>query len=737
MEGVNPMAAGAEVIAAARHLSALGYNLVAVKANKAPWGKNWRRIHPLDEVVALLEGECVAIGFLGGELNRYIVALDFDNFAGEAWFRENCKRFGLDPYGWPTVITPGKKRADGMRFKGRHRYMLDDRALLGNSAGSLAQIGIDVRGKGHTVLPPSPHPDGGLYEWMEGHSFENFPLGIPPVPDFVYAAIAEPAPRPEAQNPDIPEFPAPYIEPPIHAGGNGPDAAPGWVQEAERRRAEAYCRAAFDAARTRLAGAMKGQRNIALNNEALGLGHLAYLGVFQANEVLSIFMAACTENGLLADSGIKAVHATFWSGWNKGLSEPRELKDRPQGPPRPDPRAYKPDWTAPGFGGSEPPPPPPPPGGDYDPETGEVPPQDEEVKPRPDWRKWLRWADDLKQDIVPDLKFWITALWPECWLSLLNGDGGAGKSTLLTQFLSALSSGTPIFGKATLQTSCMLISTEENDKIATRRLRGTLDVGRFPVFNLLDWPEPYELCWTRKDGLVEPLPFLQILREMIGDLGPEIVGLDHVGDLFMINENDKAEVNAALQLLRPLHAEFGANFILTQHISKAGMASGRRDAGTPAWHNKSRWRAALYPIVDDDASDDDRLAALHRQHRVLEIMKDSEGGTDGTKLNLLREKFTFVEEGGQIGKARERSLIDKLEAFIVRRGQEDKIVHWPASPFAGGSLVSLFRKSFERGAPSFNATVEAVDACVKSGALVKFETRNKAGEEKSYLRPKR
>jgi hypothetical protein len=28
-------------------------------------------------------------------------------------------------------------------------------------------------------------------------------------------------------------------------------------------------------------------------------------------------LLAATENGLLADSGIKAVHATFWSGWNK------------------------------------------------------------------------------------------------------------------------------------------------------------------------------------------------------------------------------------------------------------------------------------------------------------------------------------------------------------------------------------------------------------------------------------
>jgi hypothetical protein len=113
-------------------------------------------------------------------------------------------------------------------------------------------------------------------------------------------------------------------------------------------------RGRLENAKTRLAAAPKGQRNNALNNEALGLGHLAHLGAFQESEVLSAFMAACTENGLLADSGIKAVHATFWSGWNKGLTEPRELADRPM-EGRPPPLRY-----GEASQGADAPPPPPP-----------------------------------------------------------------------------------------------------------------------------------------------------------------------------------------------------------------------------------------------------------------------------------------------------------------------------------------------------------------------------------------
>lgn len=333
------MAAPPEVIAAAREYFNQGYQVVAVRADKRPWGKDWRRAHSLDEVIKLLAGsDCPAIGFLGGELNHWIVPVDFDTVEGDEWFRSNCRLAGIDPDDFPTVITPGKRRPDGSRTPGLHRYMTDIRQCLGNATGPLLKkLGIDIRGAGHAMLPPSPHPDDGHYAWAPRHSLADFGgTPIPPVPDFLYDAIEarqEPA-EPAQGNGADPGAEATFRAPP--PPGSGAGASQG------QSRAEAYCRAALAGAKDRLATAPKGRRNMELNNEALGLGHLAHFGVFTEGHALSALMAACTSNGLLADSGVKACHATFDSGWKKGLLEPKEL---PPDPPRPSFGAYQPpEW---------------------------------------------------------------------------------------------------------------------------------------------------------------------------------------------------------------------------------------------------------------------------------------------------------------------------------------------------------------------------------------------------------
>jgi putative DNA primase/helicase len=89
-----------------------------------------------------------------------------------------------------------------------------------------------------------------------------------------------------------------------------------------------YCRQALENARERLAETPEGARNTALNNEALGLGHLAHHGCFTQAEVRAEFLAACELNGLISADGINAFEATFLSGWRKGVSEPREVVGR-------------------------------------------------------------------------------------------------------------------------------------------------------------------------------------------------------------------------------------------------------------------------------------------------------------------------------------------------------------------------------------------------------------------------
>jgi hypothetical protein len=93
--------------------------------------------------------------FLAGEFNHNLVPLDFDSPEAEEWWRKQCREADIDPSDFPTVITPGTIRPDGTRHPGRHRYVHDVRGELSNRSGALKAHGIDIRGHGHAVQPPS------------------------------------------------------------------------------------------------------------------------------------------------------------------------------------------------------------------------------------------------------------------------------------------------------------------------------------------------------------------------------------------------------------------------------------------------------------------------------------------------------------------------------------------------------------------------------------------------------
>jgi hypothetical protein len=299
------MNAAPDVIAAAKDWIGRGFTIVAVRPDKKPWGneddgKNWRRRFSEGEIIARLKSHrCVAIGFLGGALNHNIVPIDFDTSDGEQWWRSSCEAAGIDPDDFPTVTTPGKILADGTRrAPGKHRYVHDHRGTLGNSQGELRPLGIDVRGNGHAMLPPSPHPDGGHYQWVPRHAFDDFDT-VPACPDFVYDAIDRPK-KPKAEKPTN--------------GHARPDEA-----------AERYCRAALEGERHELAHTPEGRRGSTLNKAAFALGTLAHYGAYTKAEVRATLFAACEFNGLLAHDGQKEIDRIFENGWNDGLEQPREI----------------------------------------------------------------------------------------------------------------------------------------------------------------------------------------------------------------------------------------------------------------------------------------------------------------------------------------------------------------------------------------------------------------------------
>jgi hypothetical protein len=122
--------------------------------------------------------------------------------------------------------------------------------------------------------------------------------------------------------------------------------APSWLLEAilakednEREAASrresnggnsAYASAALEAEVARVAAAVPGTRNAALNASAFSLGQLVAGGLLSESEVSHRLFAAAESNGSVKDDGARAAQKTIASGLGDGKKHPRNAPEREQ-----------------------------------------------------------------------------------------------------------------------------------------------------------------------------------------------------------------------------------------------------------------------------------------------------------------------------------------------------------------------------------------------------------------------
>ena len=153
--------------------------------------------------------------------------------------------------------------------------------------------GLDVRGDGGYVLaPPSVHPDGLRYRWTN-----NRPLAV--APDWLVALTRKPVPKPITSKISLPARP---------------------------RGSDTYGKAALDYEVAELANTLKGGRNHALNRASFRLHQLVAGGELDSHEVRTRLIEAATDNGLMAEDGLRSVQATITSGACAGLLHPRNRR---------------------------------------------------------------------------------------------------------------------------------------------------------------------------------------------------------------------------------------------------------------------------------------------------------------------------------------------------------------------------------------------------------------------------
>jgi hypothetical protein len=181
--------------------------------------------------------------------------------------------------------------------KGRH-FWFRTTVPIACSAGKIAP-GVDVRGDGgYVVAPPSVHPNGTVYKWIDDT--------VPPAmaPRWLIELTRK-------QPPVAPPTPCRTIS--QHNG-----------------RPDAYGQAALDAEIAELARAAPGTRNHALNRASFALHQLVAGGELEAAEVERRLVEAAHINGLMTDpgDGPHKTLRTIESGARAGLQQPRS---RPTG----------------------------------------------------------------------------------------------------------------------------------------------------------------------------------------------------------------------------------------------------------------------------------------------------------------------------------------------------------------------------------------------------------------------
>jgi hypothetical protein len=207
--------------------------------------------------------------------------LDVDGEAGAASLAETVARHGALPATVTSCTGSG----------GRHYlFAPDDRAR--NSVKKVG-VGLDTRSTGgYIVAPPSIHPNGHAYRWLDGQPPGEAPIAVAPG---WLLELLDPAPLAFAL--------APFAPRPVKTQNR-------------------YAEAALAGELERVALAANGERNDALNRAAYALGQLAGAGFLDPGEVAAALGGAALATGL----DRREIEKTLSSALRAGMATPRDVQ---------------------------------------------------------------------------------------------------------------------------------------------------------------------------------------------------------------------------------------------------------------------------------------------------------------------------------------------------------------------------------------------------------------------------
>jgi archaellum biogenesis ATPase FlaH len=271
---------------------------------------------------------------------------------------------------------------------------------------------------------------------------------------------------------------------------------------------------------------------------------------------------------------------------------------------------------------------------------------------------WEALADQEPQPATWRLDGWL----PDKTTTLLSAHGGVGKSNVSLQLAVALAHGEEFLGIQTRQSRVLVLSGEDAaDTVHFRVANVCRDMGvdlrslhnRLHVYDLTQ----QDCVLWREGGATSRMQWLvdQAVRTRA-----DVIMVDNASDVFMANENDRAEVRGFLRALNLLASATGAAILLLAHVDKAsaragaGLDTNTTFSGSTAWNNSARSRWAM--VREDNGS----VLLRHEKCNFGALQEE-------VKLEFDLDAKVFRRFGHIPGQAAARALVASQQRLALLR----------------------------------------------------------------------
>jgi RecA-family ATPase len=324
----------------------------------------------------------------------------------------------------------------------------------------------------------------------------------------------------------------------------------------------------------------------------------------------------------------------------------------------------------------------------------------------------IKCAADFSGKNVPPRSFLVEPLIPDRTVTMLTGDGGVGKSKLVSQLAIAVAMGSEWIGTHPKRGPVLFLSAEDDEDEIHRRLSEICEASGFDLADLTDLhlvllagQDAVLGAPSQRSGAVQGTPLWRKLREAVAEIGPVLIILDTLADIFGGNEIVRTEARQFIGLLRGLAIEERCAVVLLAHPSLSGIASGRGSSGSTAWVNSVRSHLYL-----DRPTDDHTGAEVFSDVRFLRTRKANYSAAGGLIRLRYSDDGVFVRDEDGTSPAKlmsdaeaERVFLDLLAKFTTQgrdvspnRSQSYAPTVFAKHPAGAGIHPRAFASAMER-----------------------------------------